>query len=173
MQSNLWRARSEKVSRAERHGPFGREKIHPERAGSVRSARYPLSGACNRSRRRRPGRLRYRILCGRLLAVNLCGILQRCCWHCSTPAHGSHRMRGAGCIDRHYTAPEFTDSGRRRFSTQISTQRGSAVEWEMSFLLVTAANRSGQPGCVTSLPSWSCGAMILIGYRGFTRRSSY
>jgi hypothetical protein len=32
-------------SSSERHGPFGREKIDPERAGSVRSARCPLSGA--------------------------------------------------------------------------------------------------------------------------------
>jgi len=27
----------------------------------------------------------------------------------------------------------------------------------MLYLLVTAANWRGQPGCVTSLPSWSCG----------------
>jgi hypothetical protein len=27
----------------------------------------------------------------------------------------------------------------------------------MPYLLVTAANWSGEPGCVTSLPSWSCG----------------
>ena len=157
MQSNLWRVRSEKVSRAERDGPFGREKIDPERAGSVRSARCPLSGACNRARRRRPGRLRYRILCGRLLAVNLCGILQRCCQHCSTPAHGATACAASGCIDRHYAAPEFTDSGQRRFSTQISTPKRQRGGIEMSYLLVTAVNLSGRPWCVTSLPSWSCG----------------
>ena len=157
MQSNLWRAQSEKVSRAERHGPFGREKTDPERTGSMRSARCPLSGACNRSRRRRPGRLRYRILCRRLLAVNLCGTSQRCCWHCSTPTHGSHRMRG---VRVHRPALRCTRiHGFRAAAIYYPNfypkrQRGGI---EMSFLLATAANRSGWPGCVASLPSWLCG----------------
>jgi hypothetical protein len=154
MQSHLWRARSEKESRAERHVPFGREKIDPEGAGSVRSARCPLCGACNRSRRSRPGRLRYLILCRRLLAVNLCGILQLALLYA---AHGSHRMRGA---EVHRPALRCTRIHGFRVAAVFhpnfypKRRRGGI---EMSFLLVTAANRSGCPGCVTSLPSWSCG----------------
>ena len=96
----------------------------------MRSARCTLSGACNRSRRRRLGRLRYSILRRRLLDVNLRGTLRRCCWHCWTSKHGSHRVHGIR-VHRtalHCTAPDSTDFRQRRFSTQISTQKGSAAE---------------------------------------------
>ena len=109
------------------------------------------------SRRRRTGRLRYRILRRRLLAVNLCGTSRRCCWHSSTPRMGATACAASGCTERHYAAPEFMDSGQRRFSTQISTQRGSAVESKCHFSWSKAAYRTGWPGCDISLPSWSCG----------------
>ena len=60
---------------------------------------------------------------------------------------GRHPLRRApsGCIQRS-AAPAFTDSRPRRFSTQISTQRGSAAKFEMPYILVTAANWCSQPG---------------------------
>ena len=143
MQSRLWLARSEKVSRVEHHGPFGRERVDPERAGSVRSPRRPLSGAYNRSRRRRPGRFRCRILRRRLLAVNLCGTSRRCCWHSSTPRMGATACAASWCTKRHYAAPEFADSGQRQFSTQISTQRGRAAD----------RRRGGHPFSAQEAPS--------------------
>ena len=42
--------------------------------------------------------------------------------------HVSHQACGIRCTERHYAAPEFTDSRQRRFSTKISTQTGSSSE---------------------------------------------
>jgi hypothetical protein len=91
----------------------------------VRSARCSLSSACNRSRRRRLGRLRYCILCRRLLAVNLCGTCRTAAASPRAHAWEPPHARRQGCTERHHAAPEFTDSGRRRFSTQISTQKAA------------------------------------------------
>ena len=127
-----------------------------------RLGRCPLSGACNRSRRRRRGRLRYRIMCRRLLAVNLCGtfaalLLVWDSWHCRTTTNGSHRMRG---VRVHRTALRCTRVHGFRaaaifYPNFYPKRQHSGIE--MSYLLITAANRSGQPEFVTSLPSWSCG----------------
>ena len=39
----------------------------------------------------------------------------------------ANRRAASGCTERHYATPVFTDSAQRRFSTQFSTQRGSAA----------------------------------------------
>src|SRR5262249_54857743 len=71
------------------------------------------------------------------------------------PAAGP--FMASGCRKPVYAAPIFTDSGHRRFSTQISTQNRAHRRLEVPYLLITAANWIGRPESVTSLPSWSCG----------------
>jgi hypothetical protein len=72
-------------------------------------------------------------------------------------AHGSHRMRGVRvhrpalhCIRIH----GFRAAAIFYPNFYPKRQCGGI---EMSFLLATAANRSGRPGCITSLSSWSYG----------------
>ena len=88
---------------------------------------------------------------------NLCGNLQRRCRHCYTPTQGATGCAASGCRERQYAAPEFTDSRRRRFSTQISTQRAGAAKSRHCICWSRPRNEGGRWECVTSLPSWSCG----------------
>jgi len=45
-----------------------------------------------------------------------------------TPTRRAAGWPASESTERDYDAPAFTDSGQRRFSTQFSTQRGSAAE---------------------------------------------
>jgi len=96
----------------------------------------------------------------------------------STPLRGrpvtrrANRRAASGRIEQDYAAPAFTDSRQRRSSTQFSTQRGNAAEFETPYLLVTAANWSSEPECPTSLPSWSCGFDSRPAGRGPARQSA-
>ena len=65
------------------------------------------------------------------------------------PDRRMHRT-GLGCTSLH----RFRATAIFYPNFYLKVQQSGAG---MLYVLVIAANRSGRPGCVTSLPSWSCG----------------
>ena len=73
-----------------------------------------------------------------------------------SPPHVRAKIRSNERTRPDYAAPVFTNSGRRRFSTQISTQTGADAE--LRGRTAWSEPSAGEAGrSVTSLPSWSCG----------------
>ena len=102
--------------------PARYKNTDPGRAGSVRPVRCPRSGAPQHRRDNHP----LRVPRQPLLYVHRHGTLKPpALFHVK---HVSHQACGIRCTERHYAAPEFTDSRQRRFSTKISTQTGSSSE---------------------------------------------
>ena len=130
--------------------PARYKNTDPGRAGSVRPVRCPRSGAPQHRRDNHP----LRVPRQPLLYVHRHGTLKPpALFHVK---HVSHQACGIRCTERHYAAPEFTDSRQRRFLPKSLPKQ--AAHWSRYAIRAGHGRKLARPSKgVTSLPSWLCG----------------